>query len=109
MSANKRMFVLYWLSPHDSTPALAKVGLLNRRVQSLEAMKSFFDRRRQTVVRFNLVDKGRVAANLRSVKNVQKRGTWGLLLVRNVRVPSNAAVTVGNDCIKLAIVQGSVN
>lgn len=103
MSANYRVLRRHRLSSHDPIAVSTKFGLLESRVYSLQPMQSLLERIRQAVVCLHLVDKSGIAANLWAIKDVQERRSRWLLLIGDIRVPSDTAVTIGEKGLEFAL------
>jgi hypothetical protein len=98
-----------WLAANDAAALVAELGLLNTRVDGLEAVEALLEGGRKAVVGLDLVDEGGVATGLGGVKDVEEGGSRGLRLVGDVRVPGYAAVAAGEEVVQLALAANAVD
>src|SRR5437868_1592117 len=106
--AHDGVFRLHWLAPDDAAALAAALRLLEARVHGLEPVQALLEQRRQAVVGLDVVRKGRVPADRRAVEDVQEGSPRRLLLVRDVRVPADAAVAVAQVVVELALARVAV-
>jgi len=90
------------LAAHDASALAAELGLLDARVDSLEAVQSLLERWREAVVSLGLVDESSVTTGLGGVEDVEESGSRWLCLVGDIRVPRDAAVAAGEELVDLA-------
>lgn len=110
MRADNRMDIGNWVSTNDTASSKGRVRLLmscsksaiiisllrtrHTRMQRLQPMQPLPKLRRQPSVCERLIRKQRITPSSRTVKQIQKRRTWRLLLIRHVRVPRDRVDTV---------------
>lgn len=81
MGADNRVFVDDGLASLDAAPCSGGVDLFNTRVSSLETMKSLLEKRTQSLVCSDGINKESVTTSIRSIQDVQEGSARGLLLI----------------------------
>jgi hypothetical protein len=91
------------VSSLDAVASCSSVDLLDTRVCGLQAVQTLLEERAKSLISLNGVNEDGVAASLGLVQDVQESGSGRLLLVRNVRVPSDRAGS-GLEVVQVALV-----
>lgn len=107
--ANDGVLVHDGVATVDASARHGGGDLLNAGMGGFQAVKAFLEERGEAVVGLYCVDEKGVAAGLGLVQDVQKRGSGGLLLVRDVRVPGYRAGAVGKVGVRALIARSPVD
>lgn len=89
VSSNNGVHVDDGLAALDASLLHAGVDLLDARVGGLETVKELLEGRREAVVGLSGIGEESIASDLRGIENIQESSARGLLLVCDIRVPSN--------------------
>ena len=97
------MLMLHRVPSDDPAALPAELRLLEAAVHGPQPVQSLFDGRRESPIRLDLVHEHRVSADLGGVQDIEEGGARRLRFVRDVRVPGNRAVPVGEERVQLAL------
>lgn len=76
------------------TPLLhTSINLLDPRMRRLKSVQQLLKRRRQSIISLNSIRKEGITASIRVIKDIKKRRSRRLLLIRNIRMPRHRADT----------------
>jgi hypothetical protein len=64
------MLIRNWFPPDDASALLTEFGLFNPGMDRFESMKTFLERWRQPIIRFDLIHKCGVTTNLWTVQDI---------------------------------------
>lgn len=77
----------------DTSLLHTSINLLNPRMRRLKPMQQLLKRRRQSIIRLNSIRKESITASVRVIKDIEKRRSRRLLLIRDIRMPRHRANT----------------
>lgn len=83
------MYVDDGLAALNASLLHAGVDLLDARVGGLETVKELLERRREAVVGLSGIGEESITSDLRGIEDIQESSARRLLLVCDIRVPSN--------------------
>jgi hypothetical protein len=85
------MLINNWFTSLNTSLLHTSIDLLNPRMSRLESMQQLLKRRRQSVIRLDSIRKKGIATSVGVIKDIKKRRSRRLLLIRNIRMPRHRA------------------